>query len=334
MNPRIGLFLPVFLFLLKPLPVWAEAGSLFMYTKAPGCWIKQYHEDGFKYVEDSNYNNKQVYAKYVKDFPQYMSFKGEGGLLMAPSSCMTSLSSSLLSEKPSSSNYAPRNNSRKNYFIELGGGMVNVASKNPTFDWEQFVGVEDDTNITIDSISSVEAGKYKTKNSLEATFGYNEIDYYLLFKIRHFTANKLESPKVNLSNGLQVILPNSTISDKVTNLSIGAKWISSEKHFVNPFLTLSGGLSFIDSEINFFNSLRQKFNSTGFLAQAEVGFEFSFSNSFGFIAKGGYELLSHSEFKLNGSETTDDQGATKYQGFKTKMNYSNSYASAGLIVYF
>jgi hypothetical protein len=331
MNPRIGFFLAVFLFLIKPLTVSAEAGSLFMYTKAPGCWIKQYQEDGFKYVDDTYYDKKQVYAKFVKDFPQYMSFKGEGGLLMSPSSCMTSLSSSLLSEKPSSSNYAPRNNSRKNYFIELGGGMVNVASKNPTFDWEQFVGVEDDTNITIDSISSVEAGKYKTKNSLEVTFGYNEIDYYLLFKVRHFSATKLETATATLSNG-QISDGLINYNDKITNIYMGTKWISSERHFINPYISLSGGLSFLDSKAS--GDLNSNFNSTGLLAQSDIGLEFNFSEHLALSVKGGYEFIYRNHLEQNGTETTDDSGNISVKGFKTKMNYSNSYASAGLIVYF
>lgn len=172
---------------------------------------------------------------------------------------------------------------------------------------------------------------YKTGAAYSFDFGWKaETGRFWALRFKYLTGSKEETVPVTISSGGSGTL-DFEFTDRLTSLLIGQKFIFWEQYQLKPVIAIYVGFNTISSNVDRISTTgitKYKFESSGLSALAEAGFEFLFTPNWGISLVGGYEYLGTRTFRLKEKDETLDQG------FRSKLNYSNTFATLGMNIYF
>jgi hypothetical protein len=340
------------------------------YTSSPECFVKRFRNKELTIVPDKMFYNVALITKKLRRNPKFSAFKVDDDIYMTPVECLKaknedsfdSLDNVAISDQgreekglqevlreerksspPASSSYSSSN--RNKYYIEVGGGIVSVSSQNAIYpyyvrDLSLLVG-QVSQGVTINKVNGPSKSKYKAKLLMDLGVGYRVENHYWAFRIKRFTASKEEN---GLFDGTVGTAPgqydyNFKFKDTMTNIMIGMKNHFFEGQSFKPFFAGFLGITTLDSTFTYINEISvtavdkdYQLSSSAIAASLESGFEYFFTNHLALNLSVGYEYLGHKELRVADKNAKDGSGLSNI-GFKTGMNYSNIYGTAGLIFY-
>lgn len=226
---------------------------------------------------------------------------------------------------------------KNKYFIEINGGSTNVSGTGAVFqNYEILNGTYSIDGVSGDITFGVaESGKYKAKSSISISGGMRASDsiFYSL-KLRRFEGSKKEPVPVTVDIGgsIEQGIQNFEFKDTFTDVMIGAKYLFFKNSNFKPYVAALVGVSSIKSNLSDEDKMifdNVELSSSGIVASAEAGFEYFFTSKVAVGPSAGYQYLGKREFKVKGKD-----GQLSSDTFKTKMDYSNTYLSLGVKVYF
>lgn len=319
-----------------------NADEFFILNKKEGCYVKSYINKEFYDVPYKKFKGVKLLAGKHKKHPNFMLFKIDEQLYVTKSKCLDKVeyseeSDDILDSTPeediSRYNKVPsyRLENLKSvdnkWMIELSGGKTFFASKESILSgYNEFDGTYDGDVYTFSG--TVEKTKYTGGSLIDVTIGYRYFETgYLSLKFKKYSGKKTEtvSGTLNGSPGYYDF----DFKESFTSILFGNKFIFFPTSSFRPSIGLYAGISTIESKNEFFDPLGLKFRSTGLSAQIDIGIEYFINHNFSLGINYGLEYLGTRTFKV-----VDDNDEVTTTGYKTKMDYTNTFASGGIRIYF
>ena len=343
----------IFLFLFVPLErsFTSELVAQRLINKK-SCFVKRYEDKRFSDVSSKRFQKLKIFSKEHKKNNKFSVFKFENKIYVTPTKCLIPIQEDPESldedeedlfdseeiennkrlNQAASSNDLIKNlaSTKNNYFIELGPGVVNITDDSLIFPYDQLSGEYKGDNW---NFSSVGKSKYKNSTALNFEFGWkiNPGSFFTL-KVKHFKGAKDELINVQKNSGAPVEVK-SQFEDSFLTFLVGTKFVFFPDSFLRPVFSIYAGLNSISSTQTFSAQGREfdlSYTATSLTGIGELGFEIMFSDNFGLHLKGGYQYLGKQNFRLK--ESTGDSSSE--EGFQSGLNYSNTFANAGVQFYF
>jgi hypothetical protein len=313
------------------------AEDYFYLRNVQNCFIKTYSKGKFTAVNKNEVVNIPLELKQLKRTPQYISFQQKGRTYIASTNCLylanqdhpeiidTSTDNAVIAKEVEADHGEIRENNFQKYFIEMGGGIANIADQGQVpLDYNIFV-KPDPANPLIWSDAAKSA--YKTKMLFNIGFGIKKFKAgFLAFKVRVFKGTKTDTLSVSSLNNNTTVAGDWVYSDAITNFYVGHKHLFLNDSAFIPTLAgyvgLSSGSTILSDGVNLYT-----FSSLGMALYLEAGLEYLVNSSFGIGVNLGYENIGTRNLK-----PTDNSGTLS--STQTKLNYSNFSGTIGIKSYF
>lgn len=314
------------------------------------CFVKSYQNGSYSDEEPKKFKNVRIFPKLHKKNDRYSLFKYDNRLFVVLTSCLdpgnideTDKEELFDSENIENNDRINRAASRVNfsdslrfnenkYFFGFSIGQATVSDKNQIFPYDELNGTDCvGSGTSTCNFGTPDKTAYKTGAVYSFDFGWKaETGRFWAIKFKTLTGSKDETVPIAISNG-STGEADYEFTDKLTSFLIGQKYIFWEQYQLKPVFALYLGFNTITSNVGRVSNTgikKYKFESSGLSALAEAGFEFLFTPNWGISLVGGYEYLGTRTFRLKEKDETLDQG------FRSKLSYSNTFATVGMNIYF
>lgn len=329
----------------------AQAGDYTILSKDKKCWVKHYNQKNksFKTVNPKKFHKRRIFSTVHHKDERVSVFKYQNQLFVALTKCLQPVDisiddfDSMIDSAPTEDDkYVTRETKshsfveglrfdEQKYFLEANVGTASISDQSQVVDdYGTFDGIEDELGNPI-TFGKPEKSKYKVGGAYSFGGGWRwGENSFLAFRVKYFSGKKEDSVPFTSAMG-SGDLP-FEFKDSFTSFLIGNKWIFLDSSHLKPTLALYAGLNSGKSELTIADQAKLEFDSTGFEALAELGFEYAFNENIaiGFLA--GYTFMPGGrKWKLKTVEGTEIEEDV---GFKSKLSYSHFKFLSGLRVYF
>lgn len=329
----------------------AQTGDYTVLSHEKKCWVKFYNQTNksFKDVNPKKFHKVRLFSRIHKKDDRISVFKHKNKLFVVLTKCLEPVNistddfDSMIDSAPTvDDKYVTRETKshsfvqglrfdEQKYFLEANAGTASVSDQSQVVDdYGTFDGIEDELGNPI-TFGKPDKSKYKAGSAFSFGGGWRwGENSFLAFRLKYFSGKKEDSVPFTSAMGSGNIP--FEFQDSFTSFLIGNKWIFLDSSHFKPTIALYAGLNSGKSELTIADQAKLEFESTGFEALAELGFEYAFNENIalGFLA--GYNFMPGGrKWKLKNVEGTEIEEDV---GFKSKLSYSSLYYLAGLRVYF
>lgn len=326
----------------------ANAEEYFALKKKESCYVKSYVNKEFRDQRYKDFLGMKLLARPHKKNPEFMLFKLDGTIYVTKKRCLERVEidedlEDLPDSKPEedysylnkvkSHNLESLKFNENKYMIEIDAGTTLFSSKDQVYsDYSDASFVIDGDSIDFDENAT--KSKYNGNNLISLTLGYKVSELtFLQLKLKRYSGTKTDEVGVRV-NGTPVTNMKFKYEDSFTSILFGGKFLFFENSKIKPSIGLLAGLSTIDSRVSYAiegysGRFDEKFRSPGLSAQVDIGIELFITDHISIGAAYGLEYLGTRTFRV-----VDKNDEVTNTGYKTKMSYTNTFATGGLKFYF
>lgn len=311
-----------------------SAEETFTYSQSMECFVKSYENRVFKFVDDEYFVGKALRVAELRRTPDFVAFKVNGKMYVAPKKCMQSENVSDEDLEPRSAVVFPdekkeearakkiRNvlnqREKRSNFLAFSLAMQTTSSKEIVSKDDQFYLESGESSDGLTVISASKPNQKKSENNLVFQLEYGSmkdvnLQWLIGLKKSGKKTSETQSAVFDVS-GVPV--------DSFVNLDWKIDSVDLQTGYAYLFdlndsneLAIFGLIGLINADAAFEGSINvngvlesfggDKFSGTGFIGTLGVRYQSFLSDAWSIQAKAGYEYVSSIKFKLKGTENSD-----------------------------
>jgi hypothetical protein len=321
----------ILLILLAHWTALAQASQAYRIEKKSGCNIKKFEDGKYTNAPIEDFEHRIIIAKPHSKDPRFLIIKEEGELFVTRVECMKIVSDDDAPPPPVAEVKKKKKKKKKydknqfedistNWLIGIEGGFSFFPGQESIFpDYSLLDGTYDGQVFAYDKEANKSNYTGGLLYSLTLAKRASERRFFGL-KFKKYSGKKSEAVNLRVDGSPQTMTVN--FKEDFYSLLFGWKFIFFNNSSIRPSLGFYFGGNFIKSE-----SLVES-TSTGGAVELDLGLEIYLNENVSLGLNSGAEFLGQRTFVFKNEDTNENLK------FKSNLDYSNFFATAGLNFYF